>query len=228
MKIKCVESTSSWQFKVPILIVGVYFLVILPCTQILFRSHPWIYNHTDTLFFAAVVIFIFIRFNLIEIGFSTKYLKQNLILGLISGWIILLSLPVLNAGLEVADLTSHKLVGRNSISDFSFNFKFLLEKIGIILFIPLIEQIFFTGFVLQCLLKKINPILAVYSLGLIYSLTGFNLTFGSFLLGIGASSLFILTGTLYAPILFHMSCAMGWELISNLYPRLIIVFGFLF
>ena len=111
MLIKNIGSTSSWGLKIPVLILVFYFVIILPCTQILFRSHPWIYNHTDTLFFTAVVIFIFIRFNLVEIGFSTKYLKQNLILGLISGWIILLSLPVLNAGLEVADLTSHKLVG---------------------------------------------------------------------------------------------------------------------
>lgn len=228
MLIKNIGLTSPWGFKIPILCLVFYFLIVLPCTQIFFRSYPWIYNHTDILFFTAVVVLIFIKFSLIEIGFSTKHLKQNLILGLISGGIILVSLPVLNAGLELVDITSHKLIKNNPISDFSFNFRFLLEKIGVILLIPFIEQIFFIGFILKSLIKKINPILAVYVLSLIYSLTGFNLTFGSFLLGITSSLLFILTGTLYAPILFHMSCAMGWELLTHIYPRLIIVFGFLF
>ncbi|SVD87761.1 uncharacterized protein METZ01_LOCUS440615, partial [marine metagenome] len=91
MKIKCVESTSSWQFKVPILIIGVYFLVILPCTQIFFRTHPWLYKYTDIIFFTMVVILALYKTNLTELGFSKKYLNQHLVLGLIAGGILLFS-----------------------------------------------------------------------------------------------------------------------------------------
>ena len=228
MQIKNVESTSSWTFRVPILILGIYFLVILPCTQIFFRTHPWLYRYTDILFFTLVVLFALYKVDLAELGFSTKYLSQHLVMGVISGGLLLLSLPLLELGLEATGLTEHKIYAEKYKKDASYNLNFLLEKAIIVFFIPLIEQIFFTGLILQSLLKKTNPILAVYIVSLIYMLTGFNLTLGAFGVGIGTGLLYKLTGTLHASILFHISCAMGGELLLNAYPRLTVILGFLF
>ena len=111
-------------------------------------------------------------------------------------------------------------------NDASYNLNFLLEKAIIVFFIPLIEQIFFTGLILQSLLKKTNPSIAIYAASAFYTLFAFNITLGKFGLGLIASILFSLTGTLYASIIFHISCLVGWELLANAYPRLIIFFGF--
>ena len=83
------------------------------------------------------------------------------------------------------------------------------EYAGILLIIPFIEQVFFTGIIFQSLLKKINPILAIYAAGIIYSLAGFKLSLGAFGLGVVTSFLFKSTKTLYASIIFHASCAVG-------------------
>ena len=228
MKIKCVKSTGSLQFKVPILIIGVYFLVILPCTQIFFRTHPWLYKYTDIIFFTMVVMLAAYKTNLTELGFSKKYLNQHLVLGLIAGGILLFSLPLLETGLKSTGLIDHELFGEKSQSHVSNSLSSLPEQLTTLIFIPLIEQIFFTGIILQSLLKKINAITAVYTSSLIYTLAGFKLTLGTFGLGICASSLYKLTGTLYASILFHISCALGGILLENIYPKIRIILGFLY
>ena len=228
MQIKSVESTSSWPLKVPILILVFYFLVVLPSTQIFFRTYPWLYKYADVIFFTVVAMFASYRTNLTELGFSAKHLNQHLVLGLITGGILLLSLPLLKIALESIDLTDHEIFGKQPQGDVSYNWSSLLEKSTFLFFIPLVEQIFFTGIVFQSLLKKINPILAVYMSSLIYTLAGFKLTLGTFGLGFGASLLYKLTGTLYASILFHMSCALGWDLLENIYPRIRIILGFLY
>ena len=212
----------------PILIVGVYFLVILPCTQIFFRTHPWLYKYTDIIFFTIVVMLAAYKTNLTELGFSKKYLNQHLVLGLIAGGILLFSLPLLETGLESIGLIHHEFFGEKSQSHVSNNLSSLPEQLTTLIFIPLIEQIFFTGIILQSLLKKINAITAVYTSSLIYTLAGFKLTLGTFGLGIGASSLYKLTGTLYASILFHISCALGGILLENIYPKIRIILGFLY
>ena len=226
MRIKRVESTSCWPFKVPILILGFYFLIVLPCTQFFFRTYPWLYKYADILFFSIVVIFALYKTNPAQLGFATKYLNQHLVLGLITGGILLLSLPLLETGLEITDLTDHELFGENP-RKVSYDLNFLKEIAVIVVLIPLIEQIFFTGFILQSLLKKINPILAIYTGGLIYTLAGFKLSLGTFGLGICTSLLYKISGTLYASILFHMSCVLGGVLLENVYPRIIIILGFL-
>ena len=210
------------------MILGFYFLVILPATQIFFRTHPWMHKYADLLFFIIVVLFISYKTNLSQLGFSKKYLYQHIVLGLISGGALLFSLPIFEIGLEATGLLDHKIFGEKSEIDVSYDLRLLLEKTATVLFIPLIEQIFFTGVVLQSLLKKINPFLAIYVVSIIYALIGFNLTLGAFGLAIGASLLFKITGTLYASIIFHMSCAVGGELLINIYPKLTVILGFLF
>ena len=227
MRIKTVESTSSWPFKVPILVLILYVFVVLPSTQIFFKTNLLLYEYADILFFAGIVLVISYKTNLVELGFSAKYLNQHLVIGLISGGTLLLSLHLLNLGLEATGLTDHKIFEGRSESITSHDLSFLLGKAVIVILISLIEQIFFTGFILQSLLKKINSILAVYAGGLFYTLAGFKMSFGTFALGIFTSFLFKITGTLYAPILFHISCGFAGELLKNVYPKMTTILGFL-
>ena len=99
--------------------------------------------------------------------------------------------------------------------------------LSFILLVPLIEQIFFTGIVVQSLLRKYNPVIAIYGAGLIYTLVDFKLSLATFGLGLIAGGLFKLTGTLYAPLLFHVSCVLAGILLVEVYPSLITVLGFL-
>ena len=204
-------------------------MVILPYSQIFFRTHPWLYKNADVMIFAVVVatLLTLYRNNLSALGFSTGHLKQHLVLGAFAGGTIILCLPLLDVGLSVTGMAEHELFTGRLDDQSLFHTASLPEKSAKVILIPLIEQIFFTGFILQTLLKKHNPILTIYVGGLIYTLAGFKLSLGSFGLGICASLLFKITGTLYASILFHMSCALGGVLLETIYPRLITVLGFL-
>ena len=128
LQIKSVKSTSLWTFKVTILVLGFYFLVVLPCTQIFFRTHPWLYKHADILFFTLVVVFTLYKSKLTKLGFSTKYLNQHLVLGLLAGGLLLLSLPILKTGLEVTGLVDHELFGEMPQGDVLYSLNMLLEK----------------------------------------------------------------------------------------------------
>lgn len=178
-------------------------------------------------YFSTVVLFVLYKKSPNDIGFSTKYLKQHIVLGLIAGSGVVLTIPLLNVILEVLRLTDHDLLRESTQNDISHNFRILFQKIGIIVLVSFVEQSFFTGIILQSLLKKLNPILAIYIVGLIYTLAAFKLNFGTFMLGICAGLLFKLTGTLYASILLHMSCLLGGVLLENIYPNMITILGFL-
>ena len=96
------------------------------------------------------------------------------------------------------------------------------------IFIVLAEQIFLTGYVLQALIRKIKPVLAIYLGGLIFALVHFDLQLGMFLLGLIASSFYLLTGSLVAPLIFQMAChTAGWLLVHH-YPKVFTLLGFLF
>ena len=143
------------------------------------------------------------------------------------GGTILISLPLLDTAIEVTGLADHELFGKRSKKEVLHDFSSLIEKGAVVFFIPLIEQIFFTGIILKTLLRRINPVLAIYAAGLFYTLAGFKLSLGTFGLGVCTGLLFKLTGTLYSPVLFHMSCALAGIILEKVYPRLIFILGFL-
>jgi len=229
LKINRIELTGRWSFKIPVIVLCAYFLVIFPCTQLFFRINPWLYKYSDDMFLAVVVVLLPTVFNikLSALGFSTHYLKQNLVIGVAAGAGVLLCLPLLETGLSITGLEEHELLAGKVKDNYLFDISTLPEKSVEIFLIPLIEQIFYTGFLLQSLLKKYNPIPSIYAVGLIYTIIGVKLSLGSFGLNIGTSLLFKITGSLYASILFHMGCALGGALVENVYPRLTTLLMFL-
>jgi len=162
------------------------------------------------------------------LGFSTKGLKKNLLLGGISGGALIFSLFFLDLSIDSSGMSDHDLFKNQPNSNILSDKSSIIECAGVVLVIPLIEQIFFTGIIFQSLLKKISPILAIYSSGIIYSLAGFKLSLGAFGLGVATSFLFNTTKSLYASIIFHASCAIAGVMVKSVYPRLNTILAFLF
>ena len=134
----------------------------------------------------------------------------------------------MDLSLEFLNLTNHELLSKKSSNSISYSFDFFLKQFLLILLIPLVEQIFFTGIVLQSLIKKLNPVIAVYITGLIYTIAGFKLSLGAFGLSVITSLLFLLTGSLHASLIFHACSALGNFILENIYPRIITILGFLY
>ena len=229
MQIKKVESTGTCELKITALVLAAYFLVIFPLTRIFFRSNPWLYENADIIFLVLVIVLLLAvkKVNSTELGFSTIYLKQHLTVGVVCCLTVLLTLPVLAAGLDFLGMAKHGILIRGEENIASSGFVSTPGLLSTIFLVPLIEQVFFTGIVVQSMLRKYNPVIAIYAAGLIYTLVDFKMTLATFGLGLIAGGLFKLTGTLYASLLFHVGCALAGILLVEFYPSLITVLGFL-
>ena len=175
-----------------------------------------------------IILIALYRSNIKVLGFSLKDLKNNLFIGSASGGALIFSLFLLDLCIGSTGMANHDLFKNQTNSSISPDKISIIEYAGVILVVPLIEQIFFTGIIFQSLLKKISPILAIYASGIIYSLAGYKLNLGAFGLGVTTSCLFKATKTIYASIIFHASCAVGGVMIKSVYPRLNTLLGFLF
>ena len=219
---------SIWSVRVTIPILIVYLLLVLPGKNILFHTNPWVINYIDTTYYLVIISFAVYKLNLKTLGFSTKYFKNNLIVGFLSGGGLLFSLFILNYSIDLVGLADNALfTDRPNMKNIDL-ITSIKEHTVIIIIVPLIEQVFFTGIIFQSIAQKISPVLAIYFSGVIYSIAKFKLNLGSFFLGILTSFQFNQTKTLIAPIIFHSSCAAGGVVVKSFYPRLKTLIGFLF
>ena len=217
-----------WSVRTTIPILSFYLLLVLPGKNIFFHTNPLLFKYIDNVYFFVIISFALHRLNIKVLGFSTKHLKNDLLIGFLSGGGLLFGLFLLNFGIDLTGLADHDLFNNRPDAKSFIYMGSTAEYVGILLAIPFIEQVFFTGIIFQSLLKKINPILAIYASGVIYSIAEFKLSLGAFGLGIVTSILFRSTKTLYASIIFHASCAAGGVIIINIYPRISTLLGFLF
>ena len=219
---------APWSVRTTIPILSFYLLLVLPGKNIFFNTNPWLFKYIDNIYFFVIILFAFYRLNIKVLGFSIKHLKNDLLIGILSGGGLLFGLFLLNFGIDLTGLADHDLFNNQPDPKSFIYMGSTAEYVGILLVIPFIEQVFFTGIIFQSLLKKINPILAIYASGIIYSLAGFKLSLGAFGLGAVTSFLFKSTKTLYSSIIFHASCAAGGVIIKSVYPKLSTLLGFLF
>jgi len=217
-----------WSVRTTIPILSFYLLLVLPGKNIFFHTNPLLFKYIDNIYFFVIILFAFYRLNIKVLGFSTKNLKNDLLIGFLSGGGLLFGLFLLNSGIDLIGLADHDLFNNRPDLKSFIHMSSTAEYAGILLAIPFIEQVFFTGIIFQSLLKKINPILAIYASGIIYSLAGFKLSLGAFGLGVVTSFLFKSTKTLYSSIIFHASCAAGGVIIKSVYPKINTLLGFLF
>ena len=223
------KSDLDTQLTVPstILILSFYLLLVLPAKNIFFQTNPLIYKHTDITYFLLIILLILYLHNTKVLGFSVKNLKKNLIVGSLSGGVIIISLLLLELGINSTGMGNLDLLQTQTNIDISLDKSSIIIYASIILLIPLIEQVFFTGIIFQSLLKNFNPVLAIYASGVIYSLAGFKLSLGAFVIGVTTAILFKITKTLYASIVFHSCCVIGGIIIKTIYPRLSTLIGFI-
>ena len=219
---------AAWSIRATIFTLSVYLLLVLPGKNIFFHTNPWPFKYTDCIYFFVIILIALYRSNIKVLGFSVKNLKRNLFIGSASGGALIFSLFLLNLCIDSTGMANHDLFKSQPNSNISSDQSSIIEYVGVVLVIPLIEQIFFTGIIFQSLLKKISPILAIYASGIIYSLAGYKLSLGAFGLGFTTSCLFQATKTIYASIIFHASCAVVGIMITSVYPRLNTLLGFLF
>ena len=218
---------AVWSIRATILTLSVYLLLVLPGKNIFFHTNPWPFKYTDSIYFLVVILFAIYRSNINVLGFSVKGLKKNLVIGSASGGALIFSLFFLDLCIDSTGIANHDLFKNQPNSSISSEKNSIIEYAAVVLVIPLIEQIFFTGIIFQSLHKKINPILAIYASGIIYSLAGYKLSLGAFGLGVTTSFLFKATKTIYASIIFHASCAVAGIMITSVYPRLNTLLSFL-
>ena len=219
---------AVWSIRATIFTLSVYLLLVLPGKNIFFHTNPWPFKYTDSIYFFVIILIALYRSNIKVLGFSVKGLRKNLFVGSASGGALIFSLFLLDLCIDSTGMANHDLFKNQPNSSISSDKSSIIEYASVVLVIPLIEQIFFTGIIFQSLLKKISPILAIYASGIIYSLAGYKLSLGAFGLGFTTSFLFKATKTIYASIIFHASCAVVGIMITSVYPRLNTLLGFLF
>ncbi len=233
MIIKKVEGpTGALSFKFILTITFLYFFIVFPTIQFFLRGHPWLPHYGYLIYFSGVFAYVLAvkKIPLNEMGFSSQYLGNHLLIGFILGGLVVSALPLLDtlvtfSGLEQNELFSTAANQRNQDDWESLH---PLDLAARVLVFPLLAQFFFTGLISQSLGRKYDTALALYGGGIIFTLGHFKLNLGLFILGIITVFLHRLTGTLYASILFHMSCALAGILLLYIYPRLITFLIFLF
>jgi len=218
--------------KGPVGTLVVYFCVLFPAFHILFsQAQKWVPHIYPGYFGLAVVILILTRYATWEqLGFHKEHWKQNLIVGCLAGGLVVGVVPLLDLLIDATGMGQTELFSgadqRLSLEP-EGNSSFI-AFITPTIFITLAEQGFLTGYVLQALIRKCKPALAVYLGGLIFALVHFDLQLGMFLLGLIASSFYWLTGSLVAPLIFQTACHTAGWLLTHHYPRIFTLLGFLF
>ncbi len=218
------------RFSVALLLV--YFLFYSPAIRWGLRAHRDLIEYSPLLFFALALIFVrvFQRGSGIGLGFSRAHWKQNLGLGGGLGGLLLLSLPLLDGLLEWSGLAENELFAgaeQRESPGKGGNGGAIAPALEILAG-PILHQLFLNGLILQSLLRRYNPVLSVYGVGVLFSLVHFRLSLGWFVLGMVTAFLFRRTGTLIAPWVVHLCGSLAGFLLIHFYPRLVTLLGFLY
>ena len=227
-----IDFKVAWGLKGPVISLSVYFCVLFPVLHILFSQAQQWASAVYPAYFGMVVIFLVFTRQATwkKLGFHKEHWKQNLSLGGLTGLLLVGSIPLLGLLIDTTGMGQTELFAgaeqrftHEPGADSSL-IAFLMSAV----FITLAEQGFLTGYVLQALIRKIKPVLAIYLGGLIFALVHFDLQLGMFLLGLTASSFYWLTGSLVAPLVFQISCHIAGWLLTHHYPKVFTLLGFLF
>jgi membrane protease YdiL (CAAX protease family) len=224
--------TGTWGLKGPITVLAVFSCLLFPAVHILFpQAQKWA-TIIYPAYFGIVLIFLILTRHATwkQLGFHTKHWKQNLTLGCLAGGLVMGMVPLLEIFIGVSGLDQTELFSgadQRLSQESEGNTSFIAFVLPAFL-IALAEQGLLTGYVLQSLIRKIKPVLAVYLGGLIFMLVHFDFHLGLFLLGMTASSFYWLTGSLVAPLMFQIACNTAGWLLAHHYPKVFTLLGFLF
>jgi len=227
-----VPLTGLWGLKLPAIFLAFYGCAVFPAVHWGFRDIAWLPQVLYPAFFAVTLLILMGagKISFTELGFNSRHLTQNCILGGISGGLILASLPLLNAFIEFSGLGQSEIFqgAENRLPIAATENLTPFSMLGILVLVPILEQGFFNGFLLQPLIKKIKPVAAVYLGGLIFALAHFDFRLSTFFIGLTTAGFFCWTGTLYASLIFHITCQVAGVIVLQYYPRVVTLLGFLF
>jgi len=220
------ELTGTWGLKLPLVLLSVYLFFLYPAARIFLA--PGISGHVYDIFLLAVLLYLLgiRKISPAELGISFRHGRQNMLIGGLAGGAVLLALPILDEFVSLSGLGRSELlaeptvVPRQAADPLPWVISLLLRGA--------MEQVFFSGLVVQTLLKRYNPFLVIYAAGILFSLLHFTFNLGTFAMGLIAAYGYYLTGTLVAPLIFQVCCRFAGVLLESVYPRLITLTGFLF
>lgn len=232
MVIQKEDLKGSWGLSLPAVVLAIYFFLLYPAVKIFFPDAEGISKYVYPVYVAFVLIWLMgvRKVSLAELGVSNKNFRQNVLLGGGCGGLVILCLPMLDGLIDMTGMNELELFrDQQEISvDFLKGGPDVVSLLASSLLIPFFKQIFFSGVLVQALLKKYKPVVAIYLAGILFTLAHFKLSLGTFLLGLIAAQFFYLTGTIIAPLLFHASCATAGILLRTHYTRLATLLYFLF
>ncbi len=223
---------GTWGLKGPAGTLAVYSCMLFPALHILSpQAQKWAPTIYPAYFGLVVLLLILTRYaTWQQLGFHKEHWKQNLTLGGLAGVLVVGVVPLLDILIDATGMGQTELfsgadqrLSQEPEGNFSFN-AFIIPTV----FITLAEQGFLTGYVLQALIRKTKPVMAVYLAGLIFTLVHFDLQLGMFLLGLITASFYWLTGSLVAPLIFQTACHTAGWMLAHHYPKVFTLLGFLF
>lgn len=224
--------TGSWGLKLPVSLLALYGCVVVPAVYLGFREISWLPQVTYFAFLAVSLLALILtrKTPLYPLGFDPRHLAQNCILGGLSGGLILAAPPLLDAFIDFSGMGQAEIFqgAENRLSIATTKTLTSLSVLGGLILVPILEQGFFNGLLLQPLIKKIKPVAAIYLGGLVFALAHFDFRLSTFFIGLTTAGFFYWTGTLYASLVFQILCHVTGTLVLQYYPRVVTLLGFLF
>ncbi|MGP0630292.1 CPBP family intramembrane glutamic endopeptidase [Nitrospina sp. 32_T5] len=208
-----------------------YICLVYPLVHLLVRDPHRFSAWMGPVYFGLVLTVVWARkkATLAQLGFAREaWVRHGLVGGLpgllLAGAVPLLDAFIENSGLDQTELfagAENRAIALPSVATLT------LIAVGQVLFTPVIEQVFFTGFLLPALFRVGKPMTAIYFTAALFALVHFDIRLSLFLIGLVCSGLFYWTGTLWASLFFHMGCALGGWLVTYFYPRVVTFLAFL-
>ena len=219
---------GTWGLKEPVIILALLFPLIL----IFFPNSARWSSYLQSIIYGLIILALVAlkRATWEQLGLHREHWQQNLVLGGITGGLIILAVPLLDFGIQASGIGQTELFAgaeNRSLETSDGNIPFVMYC-GIVVGISLADQLFFTGYFLQALIRKSKPALAIYLGGLVFALAHFDLQLGIFLLGLITATFYWVTGSLVAPLLFQIACYIAGWLLAHHYPKVFTLLGFLF
>ena len=214
--------------KVLIPVLAFYALVVYPAIHLIFSGNRILYHYGHIFYFTLALAFALKYVSLEQLGFNKNNLRKTLTIGILLGLlpvtgVFLMDSLLIKTGLSQSELFTGADLRKPEEMGFYLS---PAGNIFSIFFVPLIEQVFIMGWVVNNLLIKENIGRVIVSGGLIYSLLHFDLGIGSLFLGMITAGLLKYTGSIIPPILMHIGFAIAEIAIVFSYPRLISILVF--
>ena len=225
---KRTDFKGTWGLKGPLTTLVLLFPLAYLFTLSSPRWAPYLYPTSYGLVILFLVTFKKVTWK--QLGLHCEHWKQNLLLGGVAGGMVIAAVPLMELAIEVSGMGQTGLFAgaENRLLEESDRSTSFVVYFGFITGMALADQLFFTGYLLQAMIRKIKPALAIYLGGLIFALAHFDLQLGMFLLGLITATFYWLTGSLVAPLIFQIAChSAGWVL-AHYYPKVVTLLGFLF